>query len=837
MFCLSRIYPPPTRKFKNRWLSTGLNQINKCKNYLKIILLIFLITGFGYNVNAQKNTEERKQLFEKEMNAYITTHLNEEIAEIKQNADLIENFDEYTEEDIRSMAKENAKDKYIRRNMKEYLNTYFSNPQAMVTTDTFVCDNGGFEDDFLYYKGYTGTYQYGSNDCTPVDGSGNDIVYTLATLPTFRRLEIVTSGVDDLTGIQRVKFGNKALKINDRHGHIYYCSGDFGVDKIVKRFKVTEQNREFTVWYSVALENPDNHVNRQPFLNIKCDLAPDNELCFDADIIKCAQYFSDPCSYDSIDVLDWTCHRFKIPEDKVGQIATLEIITADCGWGAHFGYAYIDGICEECDSTSALGSAILDEDINYISCDGDLATICGTYSDPKICGDFSQIDISVPGFDIDNVTIDTSAKTFCLDFLKSNFTFDECLEIYVEIVFSNGVFDLPAVLSNSIEICEKRYAKSHNYTIEVGGCDNNGSTDKLSDDYYMVKLNILAPETDSWILERHLVDPYSNESGSYTLMTGTGDAQLELGPFLVQEGDWWLEISFSDCEYTELIEDPGFCSGCENFNGLEISNVHCIKNEQGDTWGYDIRVNWADAGSNDYYQIDNSSYQYNQTYSFSGEMISAGCKNITLQASNPTDCKPKLKICPPKPCSYDCNLEAYVVDVVCINDQDFLIKMDISGIGNKQLCSDPGYIYSYPYYFYYLNDETNIYLKLCDYGENCNTCQSNCYKTIYVPKPDCYYDPWKTVNPLKQFNRFKTNEVSYDEIIIYPNPILNNEIIIQSKLDKTEFSIYNIDGKIIKEGVFTGNEYRFHFDNISGLYFIKYINSQGKPTFVKLIKL
>ncbi len=806
------------------------------KKYLKIVLIFFFVINLGYVLSAQHNTvnAQQKQVFEKEMNAYIATHLNKEIAEIKQNADLIENFDEYTEEDIRNMAKAYAKDKYIRHNMKDYLNTYFSTPQAMVTTDTFICDNGGFEDDFLYYKGYTATYEFGSNDCTPIYKNGDDVVFTQASLPTNKRFEIVTSGVDDLTGIQRVKFGNKALKINDRHGHIRNCYGDYGIDKIVKRFKVTEQNREFTVWYSVALENPAGHNDRQPFLNIKCDLAPDNELCFDADIIECAQYFSDPCDYDSIDVLDWSCHRFKIPEDKVGQIATLEIITADCGWGAHFGYAYFDGICEECDSTSALGSAILDEDINYISCDGDLARICGTYSDPKICGNFSQVDISVPGFDIENVTIDTSTKTFCLDFLKSNFTFDECLEIYVEIVFSNGVFDLPAVLSNSIEICEKRYTKSHNYTIEVGECDDNES-DELSDDYYMVKLNILAPETDSWILERHLVDPYSNESGSYTLMTGTGDAQLELGPFLIQEGDWWLELSFSDCEYNELIEAPEFCAKCDNFKGLKISNVHC--NKEDDTWSYDLRVDWTDATSLDYFKIESLPYNYNQTYSLSGGAISAGCINITLIASRPDDCEAKLKICPPKKCSEECNLEAYVVDVVCLNEKSFLVKMDISGIGNKRLCSDPGYTYYYPYYLYYLNSETNIYLKLCDYGENCNTCESDCYKIIYVPKPDCDYDPWKPVMPLKQKTDFNLSNVLYDEIIVYPNPILNNEIIIQSKLDKTEFSIYNTDGKIIKEGVFTGNEYKISFNGISGLYFIKYLNSQGKPAFIKMLKL
>ncbi|HHH53521.1 MAG TPA: T9SS type A sorting domain-containing protein [Bacteroidetes bacterium] len=840
-----RAIPPPSNLLTDKRLRSRLNLFTvPGKSNFKFLLLIFMIMNFGIQINAQQNTAVQKQQFEKQMNTYITTQLKEKVQNLKQNPQMFENFEEYTAEDLESIAREDLKNEYIQHNMKEYLNTYFSDPQAMVNADTFVCDNGGFEQDFMYYKGYTSMYDFGSDSCTPYTGypgNGSPSVFIPAQLPTARRFEIVTSGTDPLTGLQKVKFGNKSLRINDRYGHLSTCQGDYGVDKIVKRFKVTKENRDFTVWYSVALENPSGHENRQPFLNIKCDLAPDNELCFDADIIQCAQYLDDPqCTFDSIDVLDWSCHRFKIPEDKIGQIATLEMIIGDCGLGAHFGYAYIDGICEECDS-SALGSATLDEDIDYRSCDGLTARICGTYTPPTICsngGNWAPSEVTVPGYDITNVTIDTASKTFCFDFPISNFGNEDCLEIYAEIVFNNGVFDLPEVLTNSIDICKKLYTKSHNYTIEIGGCDDNETPDLLSDDYYKVRLNILAPESDSWILERHLIDPYSNESGSYTLMTGSGDAQLELGPFLIQEGDWWLEISFSDCEYNELIEAPPYCV-CEQFQGTEISNVHCIKNEQGDdTWSFDFIVKYSNNAQykftpkNEPTEINN----YNKNYTIDGGNISDGCKEFTLENSSGS-CTAIFEICPPKPCSEECNLEAYVVDVICINDNNFLINMDISGIGNKQLCSDPGYFYYYPYYLYYLYEDTYINLKLCDYGENCNTCQSNCYKTIFVPKPDCDYDPWKTGENLRQSNFSIKPDISYDDVDIYPNPVVNNEIIIRSKLEKTHYSIYNTAGNLIKEGTFTDSEYRINFENASGLYFVKYINKEGKPAFKKIIKL
>ncbi|HHH53502.1 MAG TPA: hypothetical protein ENK91_07570, partial [Bacteroidetes bacterium] len=182
-----------------------------------------IIMNFGIQANAQQNTSLQKQVFEKQMNAYITTQLKEKVQNLKQHPQMFENFDEYTAEDFESLAREELKNEYIRHNMKEYLNTYFSDSQAMVNTDTFVCDNGGFEDDFMYYKGYTSMYDFGSDSCTPYTGypgNGSPSVFIPAQLPTARRFEIVTSGTDPLTGLQKVKFGNKSLRINDRYGHL-----------------------------------------------------------------------------------------------------------------------------------------------------------------------------------------------------------------------------------------------------------------------------------------------------------------------------------------------------------------------------------------------------------------------------------------------------------------------------------------------------------------------------------------------------------------------------------------------------------------------------------------
>jgi len=828
---------------------------------IRVLMMFLLFTMFNFNLTAQNTVEEKKQAFTNNMKTYVAQHINEKVKQLEKTPYLYEEYDSENTGLLYDLAKDKLKSEYIRMHQKEYLDTYFSEPQAMVTTDTFVCDNGGFEEDFKFYKGYIATYHHGSSSCTPVDGSGNDIVYTPALLPTNRRFEIVTTGFDPLTGIKKVKFGNKALKINDRYGHTNQCRGDFGVDKIVKRFKVTEANRDFTIWYSVALENPSGHNNRQPFLNIKCDLAPENELCFDADIIKCAQYFNDSiCTFDSIDLLDWSCHRFKIPADKVGQIATLEMIVGDCGKGAHFGYAYFDGICEECDS-SALGSATLDENINYFSCDGTTATVCGTYTPPTICsngGNWTPVEVSVPGYTISNVVIDTAAKTFCFDFPLSNFGTEDCLDIYAELLFNNGVFDLPEVLTNNIDICQKLY-NTYNININVSDCSSNNTDNILSDDYYFVNIDLTNISNDNWTITKQLVDPYPNESGFLTLSTGTGDAHLEFGPFYKQEGDWWLTIDIGICQYVEFIEAPGYCSGCDKFNDLEIRNIECDKNSNDEyIWSFDFYVPCNGSSTWSYSIIGSGAPSESQLCGSNitiGEQqelkIEDGCQEYLLQydLNGQNKCIKKITICPPKPCPKEgnCDLEVYTKDVTCLEPdnngvQGYEVELDITGTNNKHVCIfwngiSVGYIY--PYLTIPYSTDVDLKIALCDDAACTQNCD-DCYKWIHLSKPNCD-DPrfgGKKGEKMILANNVLNKELNeVQELTVIPNPVISDEFILKSNLKYTQFTILDISGKPVKSGEFEGNEYKVSLDIPQGLYFVRYLNDKSKLKCAKLIKL
>lgn len=70
-----------------------------------------------------------------------------------------------------------------------------------------------------------------------------------------------------MVGINKTKFGEKALLLNNRYGYYTPCFHDREINKMRKRFKVTAENREFTVWYATVLESPISpiHINNHPF--------------------------------------------------------------------------------------------------------------------------------------------------------------------------------------------------------------------------------------------------------------------------------------------------------------------------------------------------------------------------------------------------------------------------------------------------------------------------------------------------------------------------------------------------------------------------------------------
>jgi hypothetical protein len=730
-------------------------------------------------------------------------------------------------------------------------------PKLAAQTDTMICDNGGFEDDFDYYFGKAGLWLKSNNDCIPLDQNSQAITWNTLTLPEFRRFEITTSGLDTLVGINRTKFGSKALLLNNRYGHIStICDGHADVDKLIKRFKVTEENRDFTVWFAVVLEYPQNysqHSNgRAPYFGISCNRAPESDFCLDPGLFPCKEiYYDSIChdQFDSIVVIDWTCYRIKIPKNMVDSIAILEISVADCAEGLHFAYAYIDGICEECDQ-GAFGSATLynhplDTNNLGISYNGclDTITFCGSYTEPTICGNWLLDSINANGTVVNNLRIDTSIKQFCFDMPLEYFT-DECKDFYVSVYFHQGSRHLPRVLSNTIEICPGDYER---YEVEVntGQCQDNNTSDLLSDDYYYVQVALSHLHGDTFTIERQLDDPYPNESGLYVVKADTGDGTFNLGPFYIQEGSWRLIVKFADCADTFDITPPYFCSGCNKFYRTTISNVTCNDHSSSsisdDTWTFDIKVPGT-SGTYDVLPVATGlSYNVTNTINVSGN-IGKACRTFTLVGG--ANCSSTIIVCPPKPCSSEsqCQLEVSLKNVSCDENSDFYIEVDTSRIGTGNFCV-VSFAYASP------GDTTNtnysrgsfsnplgpfdepvyIIFSKCDIY-SCY-CDANCFKVIYFPKPDCDNLDY----------RFKKADVSTlkseEELFVIPNPLNTKEMIFISNMKHTSFEFYNSSSKLVCKGSFTGPEYKYSAEVPPGLYIIKYKNLEGKSKYYKLIKI
>ncbi len=730
-----------------------------------------------------------------------------------------------------------------------------SSTARLSAQDTLICDNGGFEDDFLYYFGAAGSFLKGSNSCIPVV-SGVPTVFTSTSLPSSRRFEIVSSGTDNLVGINQTKFGSKAARINYKYGHdgSMSCNGSQDVNKLTKRFKVTEENREFTVWYAAVLEYPTNpvHNDDQPFFSIKCDLAPSYDLCFDSDLLNCPESYSDSnCTFVPIKVLDWACHRVKIPQDQIDQIATLEIMASDCGIGDHIGYAYIDGICEEC-TGSALGSGNLydhplDETglgIDHYTCDGDSIKICGDYTIPSICGEWRLDSIKVPNFTIYEVSIDTTYHTFCFILSNDSFLIDTCRPLFVELYFSDGTIKLPTVLTNTIEICTDDF-QGIVISATRGNCYDNGTSDLLSDDYYYVYLEIDNTYGKSWTIKRALDDPYDGESGVYTLGSGSVDSILVLGPFLIQEGSWEIRVDIANCDFTDGIEPPDFCGACSYLNKTEINEITC-KDETSstptdDTWKFTLYVDRL-GYSGDYALYKNTSYvndfSYNNPHTISAGSISGGCIKIKLETKDlDPNCISEFLICPPKSCSSgsECNLEAYVRYYQC-EDEEFSFGLEIVNPGSGSLCYRSNSVAA-PMDSTNLNNRTgslpsgsigtfteDIYLTvyLCS--------NQACLKKIYVPYLNCDGDNYGEGSSSRS-----KQSMNAPDILIIPNPTRNGVFRIYSRFEYTTMDILGVDGKLLYSTSFNGKSISLNLEIPSGIYFLKYSDGITENRLIKFI--
>ena len=240
------------------------------------------------------------------------------------------------------------------------------------------CGNGDFESGILDPTEWSGGFTkivYGNNSIyaapfnstikptngLPVDaplntGCGNQA--------NENHYVIVTAGADpNVPMLQRVPPSTIVNKYALRLGN--NCKG-YGAEKISKKFLVGANDKELKFMYALVFQGPHG-LTSNPSLWVKVTnasntlvpnivyLDPTNPLPMDRAVSDLANpywstYYTNP--QDSSQVIcwrDWACARIDL-SGLAGQIITVEIITNDCAFGAHYGYGYVDNFCIGCDN-------------------------------------------------------------------------------------------------------------------------------------------------------------------------------------------------------------------------------------------------------------------------------------------------------------------------------------------------------------------------------------------------------------------------------------------------------------------------------------------------------
>ena len=225
------------------------------------------------------------------------------------------------------------------------------------------CNNGDFEQGSVTYGGEFGLYSSGECDAagtiafSPISGAlGSDVTM----------FELTNNVVDPFVGgLNQTNNGSgHAIRINSPRGSTTSCTPSRGVNKLTKAITLTQPNQTIAFFFALVLLDPNDgsHLDRRPFFNVRALDANDqvmDEFCRVADadnaffsVLPEDTWTFSGCSISSSEIqpivwAPWDCTILNVG-GEVGDVVTLEFVTADCGLGAHWGYAYVDDICAIC---------------------------------------------------------------------------------------------------------------------------------------------------------------------------------------------------------------------------------------------------------------------------------------------------------------------------------------------------------------------------------------------------------------------------------------------------------------------------------------------------------
>lgn len=352
-------------------------------------------------------------------------------------------------------------------------NQYFNlNPNTIQAYQSGVvtasCDNGDFElGTFANYDPFRSSqpgigYEFGNCNLftatiTPPVSIINFTPGNFAVVEDFEIMDAMTGmivNLDPYTNVPLVNNGDHSARLNSDMDDPGDNRPERSVSRIMRTVVLSGNNETIYFSYAPVLQNPDFHDNQQPtFIARVLDLDSNecDRLCENPEM---AGNFLQVAPNDAgVRFKPWQCGSLVACGDS-GDTVLLEFNATDCGQGAHWGYVYLDDICDTCMTTSDSCNFEGSIELNPTdTCDTLAMQVCGTFQlaiqncTTGVVDDIRlQIQQNGANVTVGTIPFTITGNTFCFTVDASNFPSGvspgDGFDFFVEIDFDiNGVIN------------------------------------------------------------------------------------------------------------------------------------------------------------------------------------------------------------------------------------------------------------------------------------------------------------------------------------------------------------------------------------------------------------
>lgn len=346
-----------------------------------IILLVFAVSYSQTQKFSPQNVDEVEQLIKQ----YITKNSNS----ISLNDIEIETEKDHpvSDEELKQLkinqVKIKLREQFFNENIS--LKSLYDN-QVDLTRSAGTCVNPGFEQGVQGFNFNTHAY---NNSFDNFNGCGTNvntnIPVAVGALNSNALVSPVSPGNDPVLApfdvqLPRVLNGQRAIRLNNDAGN----NNNRQIVTMSRNYTITEDQLVFN--FAAVMEDNGHTPQSQPFFQVRLYdqnnnwVNQNNSNCIVTTVTDCIFINSNrPNTNDQLLYIPWTCFTLDTSQ-LIGQQVRVEWSIGDCAWDEHFGYVYIDDVCDTICQSPAFGN------IDLLPIDGACPefplTICANYTTP-----------------------------------------------------------------------------------------------------------------------------------------------------------------------------------------------------------------------------------------------------------------------------------------------------------------------------------------------------------------------------------------------------------------------------------------------------------------------